>query len=222
METKIYNKQGKESGKVTLPETVFALPWNNDLVHQVMVSMMSNARNPIANTKGRGEVSGGGKKPWRQKGTGRARHGSTRSPIWIGGGVSFGPTNDINYNRKINKKMSVKALFTVLSQKMKDGEILFVDNFEMKEPKTKDAKDIFANLGKVEGFDKMVSKRKNSAYIALGGRDENVQKSFANFGNIEVGEMRNLNIMNLLKYKYLVISDPEKSVEFLTSKISSK
>src|SRR3990167_11382618 len=128
MEAKIYNQKGKESGKVKLPEAVFGLPWNNDLVHQVMVSMMSNSRSTIAHTKGRGEVSGGGKKPWKQKGTGQARHGSSRSPICVGGGVTHGPLAEKNYKRKISKSMRAQALFSVLSKKMKDGEILFVGN----------------------------------------------------------------------------------------------
>lgn len=116
MDAKIYNQKGKESGTLTLDEKVFGLSWNADLVHQVITSMMSNARTPIAHTKTRGEVRGGGKKPWRQKGTGRARHGSTRSPIWVGGGVAHGPRNDKNYARKVNKKMKAKALYTILSQ----------------------------------------------------------------------------------------------------------
>jgi len=94
MDATIYNKEGKSAGKIALSEKAFGLSWNADLVHQVMVSMMSNARQPIAHTKTRGEVRGGGKKPWRQKGTGRARHGSTRSPLWVGGGVAHGPRND--------------------------------------------------------------------------------------------------------------------------------
>src|SRR3989344_5026421 len=102
METKLYNQKGDESGKIEIPESIFGLPWNADLVHQVVVSMMSSMRHPIAHTKTRGEVSGGGKKPWQQKGTGRARHGSTRSPIWVGGGVAHGPRNDKNFDRKVN------------------------------------------------------------------------------------------------------------------------
>ena len=222
MEAKVYNQKGKEAGKVELPESIFGLSWNNNLVHQVMVSMMSNSRSVIAHTKDRSEVSGGGKKPWRQKGTGRARHGSRRSPIWIGGGVTFGPTNEKNYSKKINKKMSAKALFTVLSQKLKDGEILFVDNFDMKEAKTKDAKEVFSALGTIKGFEEMVSKRKNAVFISLGETKENTVKSFNNFGNIKIGETRNLNILNLLNSKYLIIENPEKSLGLLTSKISVK
>jgi large subunit ribosomal protein L4 len=127
MDAKIYNQKGKESGKVTLPDAVFAMQWNADLVHQVAVGMMSNARDPIAHTKTRGEVRGGGKKPWQQKGLGRARHGSSRSPIWVGGGVAHGPRNDKNYTKKINKKMKTAALYSILSKKLKDNEIIFLD-----------------------------------------------------------------------------------------------
>src|SRR3989338_4393818 len=128
MEAKVYTQDGKESGKVKLPEDVFNLPWNSDLVHQVVVSMESNARVTVAHTKDRSEVSGGGKKPWKQKGTGRARHGSIRSPLWIGGGVTHGPRNEKNFKKKINKKMKIKALYVVLSEKLRNNEILFLND----------------------------------------------------------------------------------------------
>src|SRR6185437_9448180 len=127
METKIYNIEGKETGKMTLPENIFGLPWNADLMHQVVVSMRSNARHSIAHTKDRGEVRGGGKKPWQQKGTGRARHGSSRSPIWKGGGVSHGPRKEKLYAKVLPKGMRRKALLVALSRKYKDGEIIFLD-----------------------------------------------------------------------------------------------
>jgi len=221
METKIYNQKGEEVKKVKLPEEVFALPWNADLVHQVVVSMTSNQRDNTAHTKNRGDVRGGGKKPWRQKGTGRARHGSSRSPIWKGGGVTFGPTNERNWSKKINKKMKVKALFTVLSQKLKDGEILFVDDFKFEVPKAKEAKNVLEKLSGIKGFEMILNKKKNSAFMALGERDENVEKSFSNFGNIEMGELRSINPLDILGCKYLVITKPEESIDFLMSKIDS-
>jgi large subunit ribosomal protein L4 len=222
MEAKIYNTTGKEAGKITLNESVFGLPWNADLVHQVVVSMMSNAREAIAHTKTRGEVRGGGKKPWRQKGTGRARHGSTRSPIWVGGGVAHGPRNDKNYSRKVNKKMKAKALYTILSKKFKDGEVIFVEDIAIESPKAAKAKEIMAKLGGVKGYEGLATKRKNAAFIGLEKADKNVAKSFGNFGNIEVDELRNLNPLTALHYKYLVITNPKESLKVIDSKLASK
>jgi large subunit ribosomal protein L4 len=218
MEATIYNQKGKESGKLKLPEAVFGLPWNEELIHQVAVSMMSNARNPIAHTKNRGEVSGTGDKPWRQKGTGRARHGSRRSPIWVGGGVAHGPRNDRDYSKKINKKMKVKALLTALSRKYKDGEVIFIDSISLKEPKTKEAKDIITSLSSVKEFEKL-NRRKNSAFITLSDKDIIVKKSFSNFGNLEVGEVKDLNVLDLMNYKFLIMTNPDKSIESLSARI---
>ncbi len=218
MKTTIYNTQGTKAGEIDLPEELFGLEMNESLVHQVYVSMMSNKRANIAHTKDRSEVRGGGKKPWKQKGTGRARVGSNRSPIWIGGGITFGPRNEKNFKKKINRKMKHKALFTVLSQKMRDGEIIFVDSLSFETPKTKEAAAALSNLSKVKGFEGLSNKKNNRAYIATGETDTNVQKSFANFSNVSVDELRKLNVVDLLTYKYVVITNPEESLKTLSAK----
>lgn len=215
MDTKVYNQTGKEVGKVTLPEGMFALQWNADLVSQVVDSLLSSKRKPIAHTKNRGEVRGGGKKPWKQKGTGRARHGSTRSPIWIGGGVTHGPRKEKNYLRTVSKSMRTKALYTILSRKQKEGEILFVDSLKPALAKTKEARKVLDSLSGVKGFEYILSKRNNSALVLLSGKSKETERSFKNFSNIEVIEARNLNPISLLQYKYLVVENPESSLSML-------
>ena len=215
METTIYNAQGKESGTVTLPETVFAAKWNGDLVHQVVVAMEANARTPIAHTKDRSEVRGTTRKPWKQKGTGNARHGSRRSPIWRTGGVAHGPRNEKVFKKRINKKMRVKALYAVLSKKIQEGEVLFIDSLSYEAPKTKEAKGTLENLASVDGFDALTKKKRNNALIVATSLNENLRKSFQNFSNITVEEVRNLNPVNLLKYKHLVVLDAEEAVKQL-------
>lgn len=222
MEAPVYNQEGKEAGKVTIPESVFNAPFNADLVHQVVVSMQSNARTPIAHTKGRADVRGGGKKPWQQKGTGRARHGSSRSPIWRGGGVTFGPTNEKNFSKKINRKMRTKALFAVLSQKLKDGELLFVDTLSFEGPKAAKAKEILTHLAGVPGYEGLATKRKNAALVAFGVKNDSAEKSFSNFGNVSVEDARNLNPVAVLGSKYLIITNPEESVKLFEGRGTQK
>lgn len=215
MEQTVYNQKGQESGKIKLPEAVFGLSWNADLVHQVVVSMNSSARHAIANTKTRGEVSGGGKKPWQQKGTGRARHGSTRSPIWVGGGIAHGPRADKNYDRKINKKVKTKALYTILSKKLKDGEVLFIDSLSFNAPKTSEAKETLMAFSKIKGFEKFSTKPKNVAILSIDKKTPNLTKSFQNFGNLEVEEFRNINPVSVLNHKYLVIANAKETLKNL-------
>ncbi len=219
MKTVVYNEKGKESGNVVLPEGIFDLPWNADLVHQVISSMNTAARKPVAHTKTRGDVRGGGKKPWQQKGTGRARHGSTRSPIWVGGGVAHGPRNDRNFDRKVNKKMKAKALYTILSKKFKDGEILFVDNFSLNTPKTKNAMEIVKSLGTIPGFERIVSKKQNALYVAIDTKHAAIEKSFKNIGNISVKEARNMSPVDVLNYKYVMFLNPGESVKAISGKL---
>lgn len=220
MNAKVYSKEGKAAGDVTLPESVFGVAWNADLVHEVVIGMQANARQSTAHTKDRSEVRGGGKKPWRQKGTGRARHGSRRSPIWTGGGVTFGPRSEKDYSVKINKKVRAKALAAVLSKKLADQEVVFVDSLKMEEPKTKDAKAVFTAIANGSGNDAMARKRKNAALVVLADRNLATEKSFRNFGNIEVAQAKDLNPVDLLTYKYVVVADAPSSVEILEKRIA--
>ncbi len=222
METQIYNQKGKSVGKLNLPESIFGIPWNGDLVHQVVTAMQANARTPVAHTKDRSEVRGGGKKPWRQKGTGRARHGSSRSPIWAGGGVAHGPRNEKDYSQKINKKMKVKALYTVLSEKFRKGQILFVEELDLKNIKTKDAVEIVSNLSAVEGFGRIVGGKKVNTYITVPAKKDELKKSFANIKTVKLDEVRNINPVDLLACRYIIISHPTESFAFLGGKNEKK
>lgn len=215
---KIYDTNGKEKGTLELPVNLFGLKWNADLVHQVVSSMLSSARTVIADSRGRGEVSGGGKKPWQQKGTGRARHGSSRSPIWKGGGATHGPHAEKNYDRKVNKKMKTKAFFTVLSQKLKDGEIIFIDSLPMEKPKTKDAQSYLNNLAKVVGLEKINYKFGKRVLISVPVKSEIAEKSFKNIKSAQVVDLRNLNSVDLLTYKYLVVASPVESLGVLNER----
>jgi large subunit ribosomal protein L4 len=218
MEASVYNQEGKTVGKTTLSTKVFGAPWNADLVHEVVRLMNSNSRSAIANTKTRGEVSGTGKKPWKQKGTGRARHGSRRSPIWVGGGIAHGPRKEKNFDRKINKKAKVKALYTILSRKFKDGEILFLDTMNITAPKAKEAKSIILSLSKIKGYEKLATKPKNAAMFAFDQKTDALTKSFRNFGNVSVEEFRNINPVSILNHTYLVITNPDASLKIFAGK----
>jgi large subunit ribosomal protein L4 len=218
MKTDIYNAQGKKSGSIDLPESVFGVKWNDSLMHQVVTSMQDNARPNVAHTKNRGDVRGGGRKPWAQKGTGRARHGSTRSPIWRGGGVTHGPRNDKDYSRGIPKKMRAKALFMALSRKFKDGEIMFIDTFGLSAPKTAAAKKSLMQLATVSGFERLNRKKRNLALVAFADPSESAQKSFRNIGNVECVPMRNLNPVAVLGHSFLIIENPEASVAIVVER----
>ena len=203
-----YNQKGEKLGRIKLPQEIFGIEMNSDLVHQIMVSQMANRRQVIAHTKTRAEVSGGGRKPWRQKGTGRARHGSIRSPIWIGGGVAFGPRKDKVFKKKIPKKMRRKALFMVLSSKVKDKELLVLDKLEAKEPQTKIMAKMMKNLRK-----KIKDFKEGSVLFLLAKKDENLIKSLRNIKKVKTILARESNVLDLLKYKYLII--PKKSIKVL-------
>jgi large subunit ribosomal protein L4 len=186
------------------------------LVHQVANSMLANLRRPLADTKDRSEVRGGGKKPWRQKGTGRARHGSSRSPIWVGGGVTHGPLSEKNYQQKINKKMKAKAFFTVLSRKLAEGEVVFSQGLSLS-AKTKPAQTYLDNLAKA-GFEKINYKRGKRALLAWPKSEESISRSFVNIPSARASALRDINLLDLLTYKYVIIADPKESLEILASR----
>lgn len=217
MNVKTYNQSGKETGTVDLPDPVFGLPWSAYLVHQVVVAQMANKRQGSAHAKGRGEVRGGGKKPWRQKGTGRARHGSIRSPLWKGGGVTHGPLKERNFKKKINKKMAVKALATVLSAKIRDKEVLVLDDIKPVAPKTKKARAMIDNFSKIKGYEGVSSK---SAILVIPAYDQHTIWAFRNLPNIETEDARNITALDVMNNKYLLL--PKESIEVLTRRIDSK
>ena len=204
MKVDVYNEKGEVSGSTVLPKEIFQVPMNSDLVHQVLVSQMSNMRQNSAHSKNRAEVRGGGKKPWRQKGTGRARHGSIRSPIWKGGGVTFGPRNERNFERDIPKKVRRKALFMVLSEKAKNNLLVVMDSFSMEKPKTKEMNDLIKKLP-LSKASRLVAYSDGNSKIYLASR--NIKKTMAERAS-------DLNVVDLLNYKYLLISkDGIKEIE---------
>ena len=178
-----------------MPDRIFGQKWNPDLVHQALSVQLANSRQRIAEAKGRGDVSGGGKKPWRQKGTGRSRQGSIRSPIWRGGGVAFGPTKERNFSIKINKKMKKTAIFSVLSRKLKDGEIKVLSALETTDLKTKNIASILKNI----------LSPKSSVLIISSSGNKNIKKAVSNISKVDAISPRSLNVRDLLKYKNIIL-----------------
>lgn len=203
MNVKTYNLEGKEAGMIELPEKVFGVELNPDLVHQVVVAQIGNKRQVSGNTKGRGDVSGGGKKPWAQKHTGNARAGSIRSPIWKGGGVSHGPTTERNFKKKINKKMRRKALFMVLSEKAKKDLLVVLQDLQLMGGKTK-------TLGVL--LKKLPCDQKRSL-IALPQMDQSVIRAGNNLPYTSTIQARDLNVIDIMSCRYLVM--PKESVKII-------
>ncbi len=195
MKIDVYNQQNDKVDKVDLPERIFGVEWNPDLVHQALLTQLANSRLPWAHAKGRGEVRGGGKKPWKQKGTGRARHGSIRSPIWKGGGVTFGPLKEKKFAKKINKKMKRLAIFSVLSKKVKDNELKVIDEFKIDAKKTKEWGKILKNI----------SNPKSSALLIPVAAKRNIHQAVVNIKNIKAISPYSLNVYDLAKYKDIVL-----------------
>lgn len=202
---KVYNQEGQEVEKMNLSEAVFGMKKNEDLIHQVFVAISSNQRQVLAHTKTRGERAGSGIKPWRQKGTGRARVGSVRTPVWKKGGIVFGPRNDRNFVKKVNKKMNTKAITMVLSGKLSDGELIVIDKLELPEKKTNLMKKVLNNL-----------KINAKALIAFSDAEKGLRRASQNIAKVENTLTKQLNVKDMLSSKYLLMS--KESVKLLEEK----
>ena len=201
MKALVYNIEGKQTGTISLPKEIFQVDLNHDLVYQVALAQQSNRRKNTAHTKDRSEKRGGGKKPWRQKGTGRARHGSKRSPIWKGGGVTFGPRNERNFKKKINKKIKRKALFMVLSEKLKKDLLFFFDQIKLEQNKTKEIAELIKKWQtNIENF------KKGKILIVLADQDKKFVLAARNLPKTIVMEAKDLNSLALLESKYLIMT----------------
>ena len=190
----VYNKEGATVGEITLSDAVFGAEVNPGLLHEVVQMYLANQRQGTSDTKTRAEVSGGGKKPWRQKGTGRARQGSTRAPHWRHGGVVFGP-HPRKFGWTMPKKARRAALRQALSAKLASGELIVVDSFELEAPKTREVVTLLKNL-KVDG----------SAFIVTAQEDVNIYKSARNIPGVRVNAARNLNAYEVLAASKLVFT----------------
>ena len=205
MELPLYNQNAENIGTIELADNVFGLPMNQDLLHQVITSQMSNKRQVLAHTKGRGEVRGGGKKPWKQKGTGRARHGSTSSPIWRSGGVTGGPTKEKNFKKDINKKMMQKALKVALSSKARDGQLFILDALTIEKPKTKEMDGVMKKFTTIFG-------RLNNVLLVTPTDSAMLYKSARNLPYLDTIEARNLNPLILLEANRVILSKESLAV----------
>ena len=198
----VYSIEGKKVKDLELNESIFGIEPNEAIVHSVLVNYLANQRQGTQNTKTRAEVRGGGRKPWRQKGTGRARQGSIRAPQWIKGGIALGP-KPRSYNYTVNKKERRLAIISMLSSKVLENELVVVDKLDLKEIKTKEMLKVLNNL-KVEGKTLMLLPEKN----------ENVQKSARNIEGVKTTLVNTINVYDLIKYKNLVITlDTVKKLE---------
>jgi large subunit ribosomal protein L4 len=211
MKTDLYNFQGEKVGEIELPE-IFNVPFNPALVHQVLRWHTLNTYYPYAHTKTRDEVRGGGRKPWPQKGTGRARHGSTRSPIWVGGGVTFGPRNEEKKQININQKMKRKALLMTVTEKLKQNLLRIIENLDNKIYKTKEFENFFSYFLEP----RKTKKKKETALLVIDKDDKNIYRAVRNLPYADAISARNLNLIEILNHKYLFLT--KEAIEVLKNR----
>ena len=200
-EVSVLNMEGSEVGKMKLNDAIFGVEINEHLVHQAVVTQLANDRQGTQKAKTRSEVRGGGRKPWRQKGTGHARQGSIRAPQWTGGGVVFAPTPR-DYSKKMNKKEKRIALKSVLTSRVNDGKFIVVDELKFDEPKTKEFAKVMENL------------KAEKALVVLNDNDTNVVKSAANIPTVKTASTNTINVYDILKYDTVIVTqDAVKTIE---------
>ena len=197
---KVYNLSGEVVKDLELDHSVFGVKVNSDLVQLAVEAQEASSRQVLAHAKGRGEVRGGGKKPWKQKGTGRARHGSSRSPIWVGGGITFGPSKERNFAKAINQKAKNKALKMVLSDKVSNNYLVLVEEISLKEAKTKILHQILQKL----------PIKNQKTLLVLDSKNEEILRAARNLPNLSAVAPTSLNVVDVLKYKYLLM--PVKAI----------
>ncbi|MFA5000155.1 MAG: 50S ribosomal protein L4 [Patescibacteria group bacterium] len=215
LSVKVYNQKAEAVKDLNLPEKIFGVKPNNELLHQAVITQQANARQVLAHTKDRSEVRGGGKKPWKQKGTGRARVGSSRSPIWIGGGVTFGPRKERNFKKDINQKMKQKALFMALSDKVATSSLVVLDKLECAEYKTKKFNEIMTVLEK-----KVLNNNRRDILVVNDVKDEKTRNSGRNLAGVKLINLENINLLEILNHKNLLLT--EKAVEILSGRYSKE
>lgn len=190
---KVFNMSGNEVGSIELSDNIFAVKVNESVVHQAVVQYLANQRQGTKGTKTRAEVRGGGKKPWRQKGTGRARQGSIRAPQWTGGGVVFAPKAR-DYSFKLNKKVKRLALKSVLTSKVNDNKLIVLDNLEFPEIKTKEMKNVLNNINA------------SKALVVIEDANKNVVLSARNIPDVKTASINTINVYDIIKYDSLVLT----------------
>jgi len=208
---KVYNHQAEAVKDLELSPKVFAVKPNQALLHQAVIAQQANCRQVLAHTKDRSEVSGGGKKPWKQKGTGRARVGSSRSPLWRSGGITFGPRSDRNFKQKINQKMKQKALCMAFSDKVLASTLVVVDQLNFKEYKTKQFNALLTVLEK-----NVLKNERRNILIIDDARSETTKYSGRNLAGVKIINLENINLLDVLNYKNLLLT--EKAAQSLSDR----
>ncbi|HOX60940.1 MAG TPA: 50S ribosomal protein L4 [Candidatus Magasanikbacteria bacterium] len=205
--TILYKESGEQNGEIQLNDAVFGVKPKKSVIHQVYLALMANAREPWAHTKNRGEVRGGGRKPWKQKGTGRARHGSTRSPIWVGGGITFGPRSDRNYKQKINKKMNRLAVKMLFSDKVFDEKFVVLEDLKLT-GKTRELSDLRAKLPGTG----------RNTLVLLPKLEETTKRAVGNLSKLDFMRAVDASVVDLMHHQYVITT--KKGIEILENRLA--